>query len=128
MLGLTGQGVRLRRKQPDFPEPLAQLACGPIWRREDIVAYAKARCERYYERAAIEELASEDVAGVLSVAEAAEALGVSEGEVERLSVTEPSLPRRREIRTGTLLGIPADGLVLWHLALIERQGAQGYIY
>jgi prophage regulatory protein len=29
-------------KRPDFPEPLDRLASGPVWRREDVEAWAKA--------------------------------------------------------------------------------------
>jgi hypothetical protein len=30
-------------KRPDFPEPLDRIASGPVWRREDVEAWAKAR-------------------------------------------------------------------------------------
>jgi len=28
-------------QRPDFPEPLDRLASGPVWRREDVEAWAK---------------------------------------------------------------------------------------
>jgi predicted DNA-binding transcriptional regulator AlpA len=56
LLGLTPEAVRLRRQQSDFPEPV-ELGCGPVWTREQIVEYARSRSARYFERAAIQQLA-----------------------------------------------------------------------
>jgi prophage regulatory protein len=43
MLGITRQRVnRLATTSADFPEPLAELSAGRIWRREDVEGWAKA--------------------------------------------------------------------------------------
>jgi hypothetical protein len=57
LLGLTRQGLRLRRAQPDFPEPIANLKATPVWDHDSLVEYARSRTAHYVERAAIEELA-----------------------------------------------------------------------
>lgn len=37
MLGIGSPNfAHLRRRAKDFPEPVAELRCGPIWRTEDI--------------------------------------------------------------------------------------------
>lgn len=42
ILGVTTQGVwQLRNRCPDFPAPVTQLACGPVWLAEDIREFAK---------------------------------------------------------------------------------------
>lgn len=41
MLGVTPQRVNQLRHTRRFPRPLVQLRCGPIWRAEDIRAFAK---------------------------------------------------------------------------------------
>jgi predicted DNA-binding transcriptional regulator AlpA len=43
MLGVVRQYVdRLTREDPTFPEPVAELAAGRVWKRADIVKWAKA--------------------------------------------------------------------------------------
>jgi hypothetical protein len=59
LLGLTREGIRLRRQSADFPEPVAELACGPVWTRDDLIEYACSRSARLDERAAIARLAQE---------------------------------------------------------------------
>ena len=46
-----------RREQEDFPRPLAELAAGPVWSRQQLVRYAVKRSERYFEREPIVRLA-----------------------------------------------------------------------
>ena len=44
MLGLSRPAVKYRSTEhKDFPEPLAQLRAGPVWARDDILAYARSR-------------------------------------------------------------------------------------
>lgn len=43
MLGVSKQRVRQLAAHPGFPEPLARLAMGPVWRTEDVIAWAKGR-------------------------------------------------------------------------------------
>jgi hypothetical protein len=45
-LGVTTQRLFILRKQPDFPRPIAELNCGPIWRAADIEKYAATRDRR----------------------------------------------------------------------------------
>lgn len=42
-LGVTWQRLHVLRRQPDFPQPVAVLACGTIWLAEDIKRYAATR-------------------------------------------------------------------------------------
>lgn len=42
-LGVTLQYLHILRRQPAFPEPVAVLRCGPIWRAEDIEMFAATR-------------------------------------------------------------------------------------
>jgi hypothetical protein len=35
-LGISRSSVTARRKHSDFPKPLAELACGPIWDLDEI--------------------------------------------------------------------------------------------
>jgi hypothetical protein len=121
LLGLTREGVRQRRLREDFPAPIQTLACGPIWERSQIVDYARQRSERFDERPAVEALAREPVTFEPSVdrdpyyptSEAARILGVSVAQLEHVSRAIPSMPRRRNLRTGELVGIPTDGLGTW---------------
>jgi len=42
MLGVTRQRVdKISRTDPDFPAPVADLHAGRIWRKSDIVAWAR---------------------------------------------------------------------------------------
>lgn len=42
MLGVSRQRVQQLVKRPDFPKPVETLAMGSIWRRSDVVKWAKA--------------------------------------------------------------------------------------
>jgi len=66
LLGLTRQGVRERRGQPDFPAPVAELRATPVWTRDDLIEYACSRSARSEERVAIARLAEEAGEVVLS--------------------------------------------------------------
>jgi hypothetical protein len=59
LLGLSRVGLLDRRRQPDFPAPAAELRCGPVWTRDDLIEYACSRSARLDERAAIARLAQE---------------------------------------------------------------------
>jgi hypothetical protein len=61
LLGLTRQALADRRRGVDFPMPIAELACGPVWTRAQLVKYARSRVSRFQERPAIEALAREPV-------------------------------------------------------------------
>jgi hypothetical protein len=122
LLGLTREGVRQRRRHPDFPEPIQTLAATPVWTRDQIVEYARQRSERFEERPAVAALAREpmrfepsggDLDPYYPTAEAARILGVSVARLEHVSSAIPSMPRRRNLRTGELVGIPTDGLGTW---------------
>jgi hypothetical protein len=39
ILGIGRAALASRRRSPIFPEPVAQLACGPIWLRSQIDEY-----------------------------------------------------------------------------------------
>jgi hypothetical protein len=100
---------------------VAELACGPVWTRDQIREYARQRSERFEERPAIEALAREPVKFQPSddrdpyypSAEAARLLGVSVAHLEQIARAYPTMPRRRNLRTGELVGIPTDGLGTW---------------
>lgn len=42
MLGVSRQRVQQLISRPDFPEPDAVLAMGKVWKRADVLAWAKA--------------------------------------------------------------------------------------
>lgn len=42
MLGVTKHTAVRYTKRSEFPEPLDRLASGPVWRRVDVEAWAKA--------------------------------------------------------------------------------------
>ena len=44
-LYITKSALADRRRSHDFPKPLAELACGPIWDMADIEAYEARRDE-----------------------------------------------------------------------------------
>jgi prophage regulatory protein len=41
MLGISRQRARLLTERSDFPEPVARMRRGPIWRIEDLEAWAR---------------------------------------------------------------------------------------
>ena len=43
LLGISRQRVQQLAAQPGFPEPVAVLAMGKVWREDDVIAWAKAR-------------------------------------------------------------------------------------
>lgn len=59
LLGLRRNTLCARTRRPDFPQPVAELAATPVWTRDQLVDYARQRCERYVERAAIQALAKD---------------------------------------------------------------------
>jgi hypothetical protein len=44
-LGITRSALADRRRGFDFPKPLAELACGPIWALDEIEAYDERRSQ-----------------------------------------------------------------------------------
>ena len=42
-LGISRSALADRRKRHDFPQPLTELMCGPIWDLDEIHAYANQR-------------------------------------------------------------------------------------
>ena len=40
LLGLTKYHANTMRRRGQLPAPVAELACGPVWRTEDIEAFA----------------------------------------------------------------------------------------
>jgi hypothetical protein len=116
MLGVRKSGLANRRKAPVFPAPVAQLAAGPVWTREQIVAYAADRSDRLVERPAVEELARE----ALSVEDAAATLGVPASRVRYLAEHE-GMPSVMRLRTGEIIGIPRDSLGLYARRLLAGE-------
>lgn len=57
LFNLSPGSLACRVAADDFPEPVAELAGGRIWRRSDVIAYARARCEQYDERPEVRALA-----------------------------------------------------------------------
>jgi predicted DNA-binding transcriptional regulator AlpA len=43
MLNITRTQARNWTRRPDFPEPLARLRATPVWRADDVKAWAKQR-------------------------------------------------------------------------------------
>ncbi len=41
LLGVTKRTAIRYSQRPDFPQPLARLASGPVWRRADVEAWAQ---------------------------------------------------------------------------------------
>ena len=41
LLGISKTAVVERRRSGTFPEPIAELRCGPIWRRRDVERHAQ---------------------------------------------------------------------------------------
>lgn len=123
-LGLSRGALHARRRGGDFPEPIAALRAGPVWTRAQIVGYARARCERLVERHGVVELAGEEappavtVSGgaSVSVAEAAELLQVTAGQLEAVAAEHPGMGNWH-VRSGRLASIPRDQLGLFARAL-----------
>jgi hypothetical protein len=44
-LGMSRSALADRRQRHDFPQPLAQLMCGPIWDLDEIAAYEHERSQ-----------------------------------------------------------------------------------
>jgi predicted DNA-binding transcriptional regulator AlpA len=44
--GISKQNTRKHVRKPEFPRPIARLACGPVWAVEDVVAYLERRRRR----------------------------------------------------------------------------------
>jgi hypothetical protein len=59
LLGVRPKTVRERRKSPEFPTPIAVLACGPIWQRSAIIQYSVVQAVRFEERPCVVRLADE---------------------------------------------------------------------
>lgn len=43
LLGVSRQRVQQLIRRPDFPRPIASLAMGKVWRREDVLRWARER-------------------------------------------------------------------------------------
>lgn len=43
LLGVSRQRVQQLIRRPDFPKPIASLAMGKVWRREDVLRWARER-------------------------------------------------------------------------------------
>jgi len=61
VLGMSKKGAWERTLEDDFPRPAADLASGRVWRRIDLVRYARMRCSRFHEREALQRLADETI-------------------------------------------------------------------
>jgi hypothetical protein len=42
LLGVTKRTAQKYVRRPDFPETLGRIAAGPVWRRSEVEAWAKA--------------------------------------------------------------------------------------
>jgi hypothetical protein len=38
-LGISKQNTRRHTARPEFPAPVARLACGPVWSADDVLTY-----------------------------------------------------------------------------------------
>jgi predicted DNA-binding transcriptional regulator AlpA len=45
-LAISKQNARKHLARPDFPPPVARLACGPVWSATDVAAYLERRLRR----------------------------------------------------------------------------------
>lgn len=61
LFGLSRPGASLRTREPDFPEPVARLRCGPVWTRDQVVEYARRRSIEFVERPGVVALARSPV-------------------------------------------------------------------
>ena len=128
-LGLTRRTLHRRRREADFPSPVAELASGPVWERDQIVEYARSRSERFVERASVAALAfgegdrSGEAAIVgdsaLSPAEIAAELGMPSWWCEEMSFT---LPVNRNLGTGEW-SVPRHALAIWLRAAAQPTDA-----
>ncbi|MGZ4370981.1 MAG: helix-turn-helix transcriptional regulator [Gaiellaceae bacterium] len=44
--GISKQNTRKHVAKPDFPQPVARLACGPVWSASDVATYLERRRQR----------------------------------------------------------------------------------
>src|SRR4051812_5708759 len=86
LLGLSKPAAARRRKAADFPEPVTELACGPVWTRDQIVGYAVERSANFHERESVEEVAVPDRIGPATLARL---IGRSEAWIESRKFTLP---------------------------------------
>lgn len=118
LLGLSRGAVFGRRRAGDFPPPVAELASGPVWLREAIVAYCRDRTGRFVERHGVVELAREEAPPVsrsadgasIPVEEAAAMLAVSVARLEHVVLRNPELGGSWRVRTGRLVSVERDQL------------------
>jgi hypothetical protein len=45
-IGISKQNTRKHVRKPDFPPPMARLACGPVWAEKDVAGYLEQRRQR----------------------------------------------------------------------------------
>jgi hypothetical protein len=110
LLNLTRGSVAARRNKPDFPRPVAELASGPIWTREQIVGYCRDRTARLHERPGVERVAGEDVPWV-ELDAAAATIGAEVGAVRAVAKQTPSW-FHFSVETGEPVGISRQALGL----------------
>jgi predicted DNA-binding transcriptional regulator AlpA len=110
MLHLSRPALVKRSKANDFPQPLARLAAGPVWARESIVAYAKARAQAYEERPGVEALAAEGE--FLSVEDAAATIGTTPGQLRAVAAGFTLPGGKYRFRDGELIGVHRSDLGL----------------
>ena len=131
-LGLTRRTLHRRRREADFPEPVAELAATPVWTREQLVEYARARSEVFVERASVAAFAADgggtnrsggDVefspSSAFSPAEIAAELGMPSRWCEEMSF---QLPVNRNLGTGEW-SVPRHALAIWLRAAADRSRA-----
>ena len=114
LLGLSKPATNRRSQADDFPEPIARLASGPVWRTEDVIAYARIRVSRFHERPGVERLAAEPPSGsdLLPVDEAAELLAVPVSRLRGVALNVPGMPGRFD-SDGQLVAIRRSDLGLY---------------
>lgn len=49
LLGVSRQRVQQLAQYPDFPEPIARLKAGAVWRTADVVKWAESRGREIHE-------------------------------------------------------------------------------
>jgi hypothetical protein len=113
LLGLS-TAATLRRLERAGVEPLARLRCGPIWRRRDIVEYARRRSAEYVERPSVIAAAAGDEV-LYPLGDAARLLGVRAELLSAAWRAEPSLPC--VVEGGGELCIPGSALGRWARAV-----------
>jgi hypothetical protein len=112
LLGLS-TAATLRRLERAGVEPLARLRCGPIWRRRDIVEYARRRASEYIERPSVVAAAARDEI-LYDLAAAARLLGVRPETLSAALRADPTLPHT--VEAGELV-IPGSALGRWARAV-----------